>query len=317
VATSAYVLPAWHRQALDWFQANAGRTFAQRPFRVPGVQVNLTNPRAGIWKPGASIYALSVIQTPAGVYADQDPTKYPDEGTWRYYYHQQGKTEAEIRGTKPLYTNKALLKCREDNVPVGVIIPGASGVGYEVLGLAYVNEFEAPYFELVGPVSLDGVSADAMAEASAALTVAMLGTDVDVFDPHATQDNRLTVIREVHRRQGGPRFRRALLSAYEERCAVTRYSAAPALEAAHIVPYRGPQTNHVANGLLLRADVHDLFDLGLVAVDTDSMTLLIGNDLAGTEYEKYAGAKLWVPRDPDARPSVDALAIHRENSQVA
>jgi putative restriction endonuclease len=98
---------------------------------------------------------------------------------------------------------------------------------------------------------------------------------------------------------------------------MTRYDAAPALEAAHIVPYRGPQTNHVANGLLLRADMHDLFDLGLVAVDTDSMKLLLSRDLAGTEYEQYAGRPVWLPREVEARPSIEALAMHRESARVA
>lgn len=53
------------------------------------------------------------------------------------------------------------------------------------------------------------------------------------------QDSRLNVVAAVHRRQGAPRFRRALLTAYDGRCAMTRYDAPQALEAAHIIPYRG------------------------------------------------------------------------------
>ena len=98
---------------------------------------------------------------------------------------------------------------------------------------------------------------------------------------------------------------------------MTRYDAPPALEAAHIVPYRGPQTNHPANGLLLRADMHDLFDLGLVAVDADSLRLRLAGELAGTEYEQYEGQRLWLPRDEAARPSREALERHRAGSAVA
>lgn len=47
------------------------------------------------------------------------------------------------------------------------------------------------------------------------------------------------------------------------------------LEAAHIVPYQGPGTNHSLNGLLLRADLHTLFDLGLLAIAAETLTILV------------------------------------------
>ena len=50
------------------------------------------------------------------------------------------------------------------------------------------------------------------------------------------------------------------MDAYGGRCAITGYDVEEALQAAHIVPYLGPQSNTVNNGLLLRADVHNLFD---------------------------------------------------------
>lgn len=98
---------------------------------------------------------------------------------------------------------------------------------------------------------------------------------------------------------------------------MTRYDAEPALEAAHIIPYRGPQTNHATNGILLRADMHDLFDLGLVAVETDTMRLRLAKELSGTEYERYQDEPLWIPREPSARPSLEALRMHRAQSSVA
>lgn len=98
---------------------------------------------------------------------------------------------------------------------------------------------------------------------------------------------------------------------------MTEYDAEPALEAAHIIPYRGPQTNHPANGLLLRADMHDLFDLGLVAVETATMRLRLADELAGTKYEQYDGKRLLLPHDDVIRPSVEALDMHRAQSAVA
>lgn len=311
-----YDLPEWQQQALVWFEANAGRAFAKRPVDV-GLPVKVASEYKGIWKPAATPYALSVVQTHKGIYADLDPIPNESEGTWTYFYHQQGKTTEDLRDPTLQFANVALFRCRDDGVPVGVVIPGKDGNGYEVLGLAYVQGWVGGYFELVGPVSAGAHIAADGAESRASVTTALIGTSVGEFDPNADQDNRLTVLREVTRRQGGPRFRRALLSAYEGRCAMTRYDAPPALEAAHIIPYRGPQTNHPANGLLLRADMHDLFDLGLVAVDTDSMRLRLADELAGTKYEQFEGRELWLPRDTAARPSADALEKHRAASAVA
>jgi len=310
-----YVLPAWHQDTLGWFERNAGRTFAERPFDV-GMPIKVTSRQKGIWKSALSPYAISVVQTAKGVYADQDPI-FDSEGTWRYFYHQQGQTADDLAEPERIFANAALFKCQKDHVPVGVLIPAESGKGYQVLGLAFVEGYSRGYFELVGPVSVGAVRELQAADLPSASSAALIGFPIGEFDPNATQDNRLKVIAEVRRRQGGARFRRALLQAYDARCAMTRYDATPALEAAHILPYRGPQTNHVANGLLLRADMHDLFDLGLIAVDTSAMRLLLANDLIGTEYEKYAGKSLWVPREAEAQPNVEALDKHREQSLVA
>lgn len=314
--SAEYVLPSWQRSALEWFELNAGRTFAKRPFDV-GLPIKVSSLQKGIWKPAGTPYAVSVVQTPKGVYADLDPIPTGD-GTWTYFYHQQGQSAEDLRDPARIYANAALFKCKTDRVPVGVIIPARHGHGYEVLGLAFVEDHGYDgYFELVGPVSVGATGAGVAAESMAVSSAALIGFPIEEFDPNATQDNRLKVIAEVRRRQGGARFRRALLQAYESRCAMTRYDAAPALEAAHVLPYRGPQTNHVANGLLLRADMHDLFDLGLVAVDTASMQLVLAADLIGTQYEQYAGTKLWIPREAEARPSIEALDMHRQQSLVA
>ncbi len=312
-----YQLPSWHRQALEWFEANAGRTFARRPFDV-GLPIKVTSLQKGIWKPAATPYAVSVVQTHKGIYADFDPIPNESEDTWTYYYHQQGKSPEDLKDPSRHFANTALARCRDDGVPVGVVIPAVDGRGYQVLGLALVMGHDFGYFQLVGPVSIGAVlGADVGMEQGDVVAASLVGLPLGDFDPDADQDNRLTVLAEVKRRQGAPRFRRALLRAYEGRCAMTGYDAPPALEAAHIVPYRGPQTNHPANGLLLRADMHDLFDLGLVAVDTDSMRLRLAGSLADTKYEPYEGRRLLLPRDASVRPSVEALERHRAASAVA
>lgn len=313
-----YQLDPRHREVLEWYEANAGRVFEDRPFDV-GLSIKVTSLQKGIWKPAGIPYAVSVVQTRRGIYDDQDPIYFPEEGTWEYFYHQQGKSADDLRDPtrNGLFANAALFACIRDRVPVGVIIPSAERKGYQVLGLALVEGYTSGFFRLIGPVSIGAPATDTVAGEAPSTSVALMHLTPDAFDPNSQEDSRHTVIAAVHRRQGAPRFRRALLCAYEGRCAMTDYDAEPALEAAHVIPYRGPQTNHVTNGLLLRADMHDLFDLGLVAVDTDRMVLLLANDLLGTQYERYAGARLRIPRDTAARPNLEALNKHRARSAVA
>ena len=76
------------------------------------------------------------------------------------------------------------------------------------------------------------------------------------------------------------------------------------LEAAHINPYRGESDNHPDNGLLLRADIHTLFDLNLLGIEPDHFRVELHPSLA-KEYGDIAGTKLGFA--PDHPPSQKAL----------
>ncbi len=73
----------------------------------------------------------------------------------------------------------------------------------------------------------------------------------------------------VRPRLGQASFRALVTDAYDRRCAITGENTLVALEAAHIVPYGRAGTHEVRNGLLLRADFHRLFDVGLVSVSPE------------------------------------------------
>ncbi|HQU81610.1 MAG TPA: HNH endonuclease signature motif containing protein [Pyrinomonadaceae bacterium] len=87
------------------------------------------------------------------------------------------------------------------------------------------------------------------------------------------------------------------MDAYERKCAITGCNIEEILEAAHIIPYKGSHTNKLANGILLRADLHTLFDLGLITVDTNTMTVNISSKLVNTEYDFLKASKLKVKSD--------------------
>jgi len=125
--------------------------------------------------------------------------------------------------------------------------------------------------------------------------------------PANNYDARNRVIRRAVARRGQPKFRSKLIKAYSGRCAVTGYEAQAALEAAHLRPYRGPGSNTLSNGLLLRADIHTLLDLGLLALNPQTRKVAVSRLLAGTQYESLSGVRLAEPVLESQRPSQDAL----------
>jgi HNH endonuclease len=115
------------------------------------------------------------------------------------------------------------------------------------------------------------------------------------------------ILRAVKERLGQSEFRQALLIAYESRCAVTGYDAVQALEAAHIDPYAGQATNRSSNGLLLRGDIHTLFDLNLIAINPDTLSVAVTSSLLQTCYANLQGKQIRVPTDVAERPDREAL----------
>jgi putative restriction endonuclease len=130
------------------------------------------------------------------------------------------------------------------------------------------------------------------------------------FDPNSVEDQRRRVLATIVRRQGQPAFRQALMEAYGGRCAVTGCEIRALLEAAHIIPFGGVATNLTSNGLLLRADIHTLFDLGLLAV-SDAFKVTLSSSLKGSDYEQLEGKSIWLPQAQADQPSKAALAHHR------
>lgn len=58
------------------------------------------------------------------------------------------------------------------------------------------------------------------------------------------------------------------------------------------MPYNGENTNRLENGILLRADIHTLFDLNLLQIDTNSMTVIVAPELENSVYAELSGSKL-------------------------
>ena len=301
-----------HAVALRWFRDRTGSIVSWSDIQAHADQgARLVNQAKGIYKPHYMEYALSVRQTLESPYADKEVQRRPD-GSWVYPYFQENRDPAQ-RDREA--TNRGLVECMNDGVPIGVLLQTKPkpGVEYEVLGLARVSEWRDGYFILEG-FSRQG----SIHRGDAAHDRARAEADPTVqdFDLSSVADQRDRAIAEVVRRRGQAKFRKTLLDDYRGRCAITGCDAVEALEAAHIAPYRGDYSDHVQNGLLLRADLHSLFDLGLISIDPRRMTVVLATELIGTTYGQLSGSSLLVPANPNQRPSIEGLAKHLEWSGI-
>jgi putative restriction endonuclease len=122
--------------------------------------------------------------------------------------------------------------------------------------------------------------------------------------------------RPVRPRLGQGAFRVMVTDTYERRCAVTREKALPVLEAAHIQPVARGGQHELPNGLLLRSDVHRLYDKGYVTVTPD-LVFRVSRRLKtdfhnGEHYFQLDGSPIWTPRSEDAQPAPAALEWHAD-----
>lgn len=135
----------------------------------------------------------------------------------------------------------------------------------------------------------------------------------ELFDelPEDEGDFRLRILREAVVREGQPTFRRKLIAAYQGKCAVTGCPVQVLLEAAHIIPYAGAWHTRAQHGLLLKADIHTLFDRGLLWVDSE-LKVRISEQITETEYGELDGRNLRLPKDKRDWPLEKHLASHRQ-----
>jgi putative restriction endonuclease len=118
-------------------------------------------------------------------------------------------------------------------------------------------------------------------------------------------------------RLGQGAFRVLVTDIYGRRCAVTQERTLPALEAAHIRPYSDGGTHEAPNGLLLRRDIHSLFDAGYVTI-TPGLNFEVSRRIKdefdnGKHYYALHGQRIIVPENAIQRPDPNALTWHNEH----
>lgn len=122
-------------------------------------------------------------------------------------------------------------------------------------------------------------------------------------------------LRPVRLHQGA--FRVMVTDAYSRRCAISGEKALPVLEAAHIKPVAEGGLHRLDNGLLLRSDVHTLFDRGYISVTPDNRVLVAAGKLKkdydnGEPYVPFHGTKILLPENESEQPSREQLEWHND-----
>jgi putative restriction endonuclease len=118
-------------------------------------------------------------------------------------------------------------------------------------------------------------------------------------------------------RLGQGAFRVAVTEAYGRQCAVSDGKVLPALDAAHIKPYGEGGVHAKSNGILLRKDIHSVFDAGYVTVDdkyrfvvSDKIKTVFNN---GEEYLRLHGKILRLPKQRMDWPDAELLRWHNND----
>lgn len=121
-------------------------------------------------------------------------------------------------------------------------------------------------------------------------------------------DERAKVYQSIVQRRGQKKFRDAVTEMYGNKCVVTGCEILDILEAAHINPYKGEKDNHATNGLLLRADIHTLFDLDLIGIEPNELKIHLSETIKKDGYQ-FLENKIINFLSNSKKPSKEALKV--------
>jgi len=117
------------------------------------------------------------------------------------------------------------------------------------------------------------------------------------FIEDASDDDLEKIQIEVNKRKSRSKFRENLLSTYNNQCAISNVGPNVVLQAAHIVNHSKSGINSNDNGILLRSDLHNLFDAGYLLIHPLSLTVHLHPSLKDSYYWKFEGVKLATRKD--------------------
>ena len=131
--------------------------------------------------------------------------------------------------------------------------------------------------------------------------------------PESAQQRSLKLASQIASRldrQVEYRFKKAVKSAYGDRCALSKSSIVSLLETVVIFPDAENDRDHPSNGLLLRIDLARLFQVNLIAIHPKDYRVMLSPSLRGSEYASFEGVTLNLPKEVGYHPNIDCLQAH-------
>jgi len=284
------------QQLREFYAGRIPRAALMEGIILRGERIPIWNYQKGIFKPrvlgpdGAAISVQTSIDSP---YEDEHD---PDGGYITYKY----------RGTDPLHPdNVALRRAGERQLPLIYLVAVDPGI-YDAITPVYVtvDRPDRHQFTLMADTGIGHSQfEDALAQS--------------VRREYATR----SVLHRLHQQQ----FRRMVLRAYRQRCAICRLRHVELLDAAHILPDRHPRGEAaVTNGLGLCKIHHSAYDTNIIGIDPDTRVhvredILREHDGPMLKHgiQGVAGSRLILPHNPASRPNRDYLAERFDRFKAA
>lgn len=204
-----------------------------------------------------------------------------------------------------------------ENPTIGCILLAEPFFFNEADWIPIPSDFSLNIVQGKGYTSNDGATGQELWEAVTERLSLSAGTNPDAGPATlaAAESHRYGEPMLVRPRLGQGSFRVIVTDTYERRCTITGERTLPVLEAAHIKPYSSVGPHIPENGLLLRSDLHTLFDQGYMTVDADQLKVVVSPRIReefenGRDYYQLHGRAIRLPRESSSVPSREYLAFH-------
>lgn len=286
---------------------------------IPGI-ARFHNLITGIYKPTWSEYALSIVMKLSSPYEHKDEVVFLEDARWLMTYSPRA-------GGLGLSDNRALVRCMDERVPLGVFkqltdkTDRRHGSTYRVLGLGLITGYDANadvfILESADRTALERVTS-VIADEEARYEVQLCAQPTNQFRPFIKEESVNYTVSTPKRDEA---FRRVVLHEYDFTCAVCemkfRLDNLVEATAAHIVPKRESGTDDPRNGLALCRSHHWAFDAGIFTLSDDHQVLL-SPSLERAETRNFglldlSGKPILLPGNEVLHPHPEALAWHRDN----
>jgi putative restriction endonuclease len=297
----------------DWFQLHASKSYVD--------EVNF-------WRPSAEATFKALKTGELLVFKLHSPRNFivgggfftrfvqlPISLSWDAFGERNGaRSLSEMRDRIAKYRREPIAPT--ENPTIGCILLAEPFFFTEAQWIPIPSDFSLNIVQGKGYDSMDGTTGPALwAAITDRLRSGTAGFDPGPATIAAIESARYGEPMLVRPRLGQGTFRIIVTDAYERRCAITGERTLPVLEAAHIKPYSSGGPHEPDNGLLLRSDLHTLFDQGYLTVDADKLNVVVSRRIReefenGRDYYQLHGKAIRLPNETISLPSRKYLAFH-------